>query len=423
MRSHVRLCLVCLSLFVWMVASANLAAYSWVDYEWYEYNGHWYALTIDYGCWLDAEAEAVALGGHLVTVNDAEENASLTETFGYNYTLGFPGDEWSCLVWIGLRGLLNPDGTIAPPELWYWANGEPVDYVAPWWWAGLFPGPGGSEFAYLHPEGHPDPGTWLNSDHCTDPLRNPRGIIEVNQPPPFLSLVCDTQSECEVSVSVMLDNMEDVWGVSLGLISDPLFLVPSEILPGASLVALGIDGSLPGANLAPAPTPSGERGITWAAVFMRNGELAALPPGADQEIVRIVYRAASTGTSMLRFSGDLGEPPVALEVSVGFPSIPRMPATIDGETAMVGVCFVRGDVDGNGRCSINDPIRIFQYLFCGASVNCLDSADANDDGNIGIVDPIFLIDYLFRMGPTPPLPFSTSGPDPTEDALDCRKWP
>lgn len=45
-------------------------------------NGHWYRLTTTAGTWHDAENEAVASGGHLVTINDAAEQQWLVTTFG-----------------------------------------------------------------------------------------------------------------------------------------------------------------------------------------------------------------------------------------------------------------------------------------------------------------------------------------------------
>ena len=40
-------------------------------YTWYSYGGHEYALTSTRAAWVTNEAEAVGLGGHLVTINDA----------------------------------------------------------------------------------------------------------------------------------------------------------------------------------------------------------------------------------------------------------------------------------------------------------------------------------------------------------------
>lgn len=88
----------------------------------FSYNGHVY--TNVYGNWFDAEASAVAWGGHLVTINDAPEEAWLQSTFGSR--------NW---FWIGLTDK-DQEGT------WNWISGEPVTYTH---WA----------------NGQPDNGGWL----------------------------------------------------------------------------------------------------------------------------------------------------------------------------------------------------------------------------------------------------------------------
>jgi hypothetical protein len=50
-------------------------------YDWYSYGGHEYALTLTRNNWLGAEAEAVAAGGHLATINDVAEMDWVSFTF------------------------------------------------------------------------------------------------------------------------------------------------------------------------------------------------------------------------------------------------------------------------------------------------------------------------------------------------------
>ena len=78
--------------------------------NWYSYGGHDYAKTSAAMYWLAAEAEAVAQGGHLVTINDATEESWLQTTFG------------TAKLWIGFTDQ-ETEGT------WKWISNEPVTYT------------------------------------------------------------------------------------------------------------------------------------------------------------------------------------------------------------------------------------------------------------------------------------------------------
>jgi hypothetical protein len=77
-------------------------------------NGHGYYLLTEKN-WSNSEAEAVGLGGHLVTINDATENSWVTSTFA-NFT-GVPR-----ALWIGFND-------VAAEGTFVWASGEPVSYT------------------------------------------------------------------------------------------------------------------------------------------------------------------------------------------------------------------------------------------------------------------------------------------------------
>ena len=88
--------------------------------DWY-YNpatDHYYTLTTP-AYWQDAEAEAVTLGGHLVTINDQAENDWVLDTFG---DLG----NSTAKLWIGLY---QTPGSPEPDDGWVWISGEPVTYT------------------------------------------------------------------------------------------------------------------------------------------------------------------------------------------------------------------------------------------------------------------------------------------------------
>jgi len=97
-------------------------------------NGHSYLVTGGLSSWWDAEAQAVALGGHLVSINSAAENAFLQQTF-------FSGSHAFDVDWIGFTDNETYGGTEYgdthdhpyPPDGdkglgWVWTSGEPATY-------------------------------------------------------------------------------------------------------------------------------------------------------------------------------------------------------------------------------------------------------------------------------------------------------
>ncbi len=139
------------------------------NYNWLSYNGHHYALTLQYGTWEQAEAEAVAVGGHLVTINNQAENYWAVETINNIYTQ----DGLHPIVWIGLE---YAGGDRSNPNSWRWVNGEPVTYWNPYSYGLCDVG----NHMYLEGPSSIDPGGWnCNADHETYPDMFPRGIIEL----------------------------------------------------------------------------------------------------------------------------------------------------------------------------------------------------------------------------------------------------
>jgi len=74
------------------------------------FNNSEYKLTTESRSWFDAEAEAIAWGGHLVTINDQAEQDWLVSTFGTD------------TFWIGFND-------IEEEGVWVWASGEEVTYT------------------------------------------------------------------------------------------------------------------------------------------------------------------------------------------------------------------------------------------------------------------------------------------------------
>ncbi|NUO79217.1 hypothetical protein HUU05_04000, partial [candidate division KSB1 bacterium] len=78
-------------------------------------NGHTYYL-LDDTTWTASENEAISLDGHLVTINNEEENVWVAQTFGH-----FGGGNYP-LLWIGLNDAAV-EGTFV------WASGEQPTYT------------------------------------------------------------------------------------------------------------------------------------------------------------------------------------------------------------------------------------------------------------------------------------------------------
>lgn len=169
-------------------------------------NGHRYFL-LDASNWTDAETQAAALGGHLVTVNDAAENTWVYETFSH-----FSGEDR--YLWIGLNDAAQ-SGTFV------WASGEPVSYTN--WDVDQPDNQGGVEH-YVH---LPLPGTsaapaiaWNNIRNDHFPATNPFfGVVEIDP----------------LSTPVLFSSLPDSGDVALSVHANQAIGVSFESLAGTAL--------------------------------------------------------------------------------------------------------------------------------------------------------------------------------------------
>jgi len=121
---------------LWWIAGASTVPMAYghtlSDYEWHvnPANGHEYALTLDHNNWVTCEDEAIALGGHLVTVNDENEMLWILTVPSLNdsYERDFHGQPSHNAGWIGLE---HVDGDKTLPTSWEWQTGEPVTFWNP----------------------------------------------------------------------------------------------------------------------------------------------------------------------------------------------------------------------------------------------------------------------------------------------------
>ncbi|HEY9646231.1 MAG TPA: lectin-like protein [Chroococcidiopsis sp.] len=128
--------------------------------------GHIYFLTnpAKGSSWTDAEAQAVAAGGHLVTINDAAEQMWLNHTFDARVHYGDSILKES--FWIGLY---DPQGDNTDQ----WISGEPVTYTN---WASGEPNSAYEQYGELNPSFAAD--QWNDRDVYASEIGG-RGIAEV----------------------------------------------------------------------------------------------------------------------------------------------------------------------------------------------------------------------------------------------------
>src|SRR5687767_1058733 len=126
-------------------------------------NAHAYYL-LSSNTWTASESEAVGLGGHLATINDAAENQWVVNTF-------FPltGVPYASL-WVGLNDAANEGQFV-------WASGEPVTFT--YWSPGEPNNLGGADYASIDA---PPTGSWNDLTDIPNPPTY--GVVEVWTPLP-----------------------------------------------------------------------------------------------------------------------------------------------------------------------------------------------------------------------------------------------
>ena len=108
---------VCASIVALWQASASATV---ISTQVYNTNGHIYHLLAT-SSWPDAEAEAVTLGGHLVTVNDSAEDAFVYSTFGPAAIAHSPATG-KVNLWLGYNDIAS-EGNFA------WVSGLTSNYT------------------------------------------------------------------------------------------------------------------------------------------------------------------------------------------------------------------------------------------------------------------------------------------------------
>jgi hypothetical protein len=114
-------------------------------------NGHYYLVRAGGTSWTDADRAARALGGHLVTLNSAEENA-------FVYALLGAGSKGACI------GAVQAPGSAEPAGGWGWVTGEPWSYAN---WRSSQPDNSGGNQDVAHFSENDTAGTWGDEERGT----------------------------------------------------------------------------------------------------------------------------------------------------------------------------------------------------------------------------------------------------------------
>lgn len=169
-----------------MVMSPTVYGYTYSDYDWSNFGGHQYALTLKYSNWTQAEAWAQEVGGQLVTINNAEENAWVADFIKDSYLdVTPPGtvEPSHNIAWIGLEYI---SGDKSSPDSWKWISGESLAFWNP---DASPPFPMDGVHMYIHGMNHNHPETWNNNLPHDGYSGIPRGVIEIVPEPATLLLL------------------------------------------------------------------------------------------------------------------------------------------------------------------------------------------------------------------------------------------
>ena len=140
-------------------------------------------MLLSQSTWTNAEAAAVALGGHLVTIDDASENNFIFTTFSNNLSVDRG-------LWIGLNDATN-EGQFE------WSSGEPVTYSQ---WAPGEPNNDDGNEDYVHLFWHSVPVAASWNDYKYDAIAFDgipiHGVVEIPAVDTDNDGICDAQDNC-----------------------------------------------------------------------------------------------------------------------------------------------------------------------------------------------------------------------------------
>ncbi|MGE3164730.1 MAG: C-type lectin domain-containing protein [Planctomycetota bacterium] len=424
-----------------------------------------------------ARFDAALVGGHLVTINDAEEQQWILETFGA-----------SDRFWIGLSDEVDEG-------VFVWDSGEPLTYTA-WSPESPIPLPIGAQTDSVRLNGA---GLWANvangTNHTASLVELPHALpvrlqavqcerlgsavqidwvngaiydsVEVYRNQVHLATLpgasvqyTDTTADAEPQavyriagrvagvlsfplscstwlgdptyrlsltdlalaaptghgdVRCLLDSSPGiiVSGFSFGVCHDPALLDVIDIRRGSAIE--------PNPFFHSAHVHSDGFAVGVVIYFLSPN---LLQPAPEHELYIGTYQpvAPAPATATLRYCNELGVPQVNTTVAIGLGGAPVLPVRSEAVVTIRPGGFQRADCNADGILNIADPVYLGNYLFSGGpEPACHAACDSNSDTFSDVADVVYAIGYLFAGGPTPLPPFPNCGPETLNTGLSCAE--
>ncbi len=360
-----------------------------LSYTWYTYGDHEYALTSTRTYWVDNEAEAVSVGGHLVTIETEAENTWLTTTFANTYCVGYDGNSSGACAQIGYYN--KPTS-----GQWVWISGIAVGYTN---YASDFPM--GGTYAYIHLNPHPTAGKWNANPPHTTGSNLAYGIIE-RQAVAQVTITSFTPSSGKIGdgVAIYGTNLTGASSVEFNGTPATSFEVLSDTLIAAHVPEGATTGQISVTANAKSATSADVFTVYEPAQLEVMLDLGAEYLG-DPGQVQLNYTLVGPQTynGVLPINGGMAlltdiEPGTYTLTLSGSHWLTRIVKDIAIEgVKQVNVFLVNGDSDGD------DQINLFDFVVLDINFDKAHAmADLDGSGSVNLFDYVIIDTYFGAQG-------------------------
>ena len=258
-------------------------------------NNHYYVLTSSPKPWLDAQAEAVSLGGNLVTINDQPEQNFLKRVF-------FSGPDEYRTFWIGLNDI-DEEGNFVwvsgePVTFTNWAPGQPDDYLP------------GNDATHINFAPDFNNGAWNDLWIDVDQWlgEDVYGIIELTVPPAGIALV----QEGPNTFSILGGSIKDIQGTPVTAYSGSFILdttppvvvattpIEDEVVSNGPVTMISVTFSEAMDTTTAGPSQLPVSGLYYSSAYYPSSSSWS----DDSTVLTLTYDYLQEDTYELRLAGD-----------------------------------------------------------------------------------------------------------------------